>query len=125
MKGNVMRGSAVSAALCALLALGAAGRQASASDQTTTGPGNAAAVALSAKSPLVRSAKGFLLQEVALIGNSGLREATRDAIANDATCVRHRAGVDGERKAAILDRLIAEGLVAREDDARIPGGLLA
>src|ERR1700687_3676677 len=118
-----MPGFAVRAALCALLALAAGGRQAAASDQTTTGPGNDAAVALSAKSPLVKSAKGFLLQEVALIGNAELREETRDAIAKDAPCVRHRAGLYGERKAAILDLLIAQGLVAPEDDARVPGGL--
>jgi hypothetical protein len=112
-------------AVCAMLLFIIVERDAVAADQSSPGPGNPAAIALSAKSPLVRSAKEFLLHEVALIGNPTLREATRDAIANDATCIRHRAGLDAEKKAALLDRLKAEGLVAAEDEERIPGGLLA
>jgi hypothetical protein len=112
-------------AVCAMLLFIIVERDAVAADQSSPGPGNPAAIAISAKSPLVRSAKEFLLHEVALIGNPTLREATRDAIANDATCIRHRAGLDAEKKAALLDRLKAEGLVAAEDEERIPGGLLA
>src|SRR5258708_6539724 len=120
-----MRGFVNNVATGALILWAAGASPAGAADQGSVGPGNAAAMALSAASPLVKSAKAFLMQEVALIGNAGLREATTDAIANDATCVRHRAGLDLAKKTALLDRLKSEGLVASEDDERIPGGLLA
>jgi hypothetical protein len=120
-----MRDLAGRVAVCVVLSLALAERSAAAADQTMPGPGNAAAIALSAKSPLVKSAKEFLLHEVELIRNPVLREATLDAIANDATCVNHRAGLDAEKKAALLDQLKSEGLVAAEDDERVPGGLLA
>jgi hypothetical protein len=120
-----MRDLAFRIALSAVVALLACGGPVAAADQTTIGAGNGAAMTLGASSPLVKSAKAFLLHEVAAIANPALREATRDAIANDATCVRHRAGLDFEKKTAILEQLKAAGLIAPEDDARIPGGLLA
>src|SRR5260370_11115054 len=120
-----MRDLAFRIALCAVVALLACAGPVAAADQTTIGAGNGAAMMLGASSPLVKSAKAFLLHEVAAIANPALRDATRDAIANDATCLRHRAGLDFERKTAILEQLKAAGLIAPEDDARIPGGVLA
>ncbi len=71
---------------------------ASADDQTKTGAGNAAAIALAKKSPIVRSAYEFLLAQAARIKDNKLRKETLDALGNDDTCVRHRAGLTVHKK---------------------------
>src|SRR5690242_17474223 len=94
-------------------------------DQTVPGAGNAAAVSLSSKSPMVQSAKDFLVGRINSINNSTVRAITLDAIANPATCVAHRAGLRDADKAAIQQALLAAGLVDTHDDSTFPGGLRA
>jgi hypothetical protein len=96
-----------------------------AQDQSTPGAGNAAAVALSQKSPIVQSGFNFLIQQAGRLRGDNLRRATLDAIANPATCVKHRSGLTDEKKNAILQTLISEGLVDTHDDPTFPGGLRA
>jgi len=96
-----------------------------AQNQTVPGPGNAAAVNLSNKSPMVQSAKEYLLKNIKNIGDAGVRAVTLDAISNPTTCVAHRAGVDDVQKDAILQQLIAAGLVDVRDNGSFPGGLKA
>ncbi|HKW63663.1 MAG TPA: hypothetical protein VJN89_14025 [Candidatus Acidoferrum sp.] len=101
------------------------GQPALGADQTVPGAGNAAAVTLSSKSPMVQSAKEFLVGRINSIGNSGIRAITLDAVANPATCVAHRAGLQDADKSAILQALVAAGLVDTRDDSTFPGGLRA
>jgi len=98
---------------------------AAAADQTVPGVGNAAAVALANQSPIVRSARWFLSARAASMHSSLLRDATIDALDNPNTCVYHRANVDDAKKALILQKLRAAGLVDPADDATFPGGLKA
>lgn len=107
------------------MTLGLVPQPAPAADQTVPGAGNAAAMALSSKSPMVQSAKEFLLGRINLIDNSAIRAITLDAIANPTTCATHRAGLKDSDKDAILQTLIAAGLVDERDDAAFPGGLKA
>lgn len=95
-----------------------------AADQTIPGSGNAAAISLSQKSPLVRSAQQFLVQQVREIEKANLRKATLDAIANPKTCVMHRSGVADSQKQVILQNLVQAGLVDPADDSTFPGGIM-
>src|SRR5438034_1374992 len=92
------------------------GQPAQGADQTVPGAGNDAAVTLSNKSPMVQSAKEFLVAHLNSIDNSSIRVITLDAIANPSTCVAHRGGVKDVDKSAILHALIAAGLVDTRDD---------
>jgi len=94
-------------------------------DQTIPGLGNATAIKLGKKSPLVRTATRLLVESAEKIENTKLRTATLDAIANPDTCVRHRVGVTEETKASILQQLTQAGLVAVGDNTTFPGGLKA
>src|SRR5260370_41477797 len=105
--------------------LGLAVLPAHAQDQTVPGAGNAAAMALSNKSPMVQSAKEFLLKNITKIDDASVRAITLDAIANPATCVTHRAGLKESDKNTILQELIAAGLVDVRDNSTFPGGLKA
>jgi len=93
--------------------------------QTQPGAGNANAIALSQKSPMVQSAFQFLISQAESLKDPKLRRQTLDAIANPHTCITHRAGVDDAKKKAILQQLLAAGLVDPNDDKTFPGGLLA
>jgi hypothetical protein len=93
--------------------------------QTTPGAGNANAVALAQKSPIVQSAFRFLLSQTDSLKDRHLRRETEDAIGNPKTCVQHRAGITAAKKAALLQQLLTAGLVDSNDDATFPGGLLA
>lgn len=101
------------------------GQLARGADQSAPGAGNAAAVALSSKSPMVQSAREFLVARINSIDNSTIRAITLDAINNPSTCVAHRAGLKDADKAAILQVLITAGLVDTRDDSTFPGGLRA
>src|SRR5260370_8116486 len=105
--------------------LGLAAEPARAADQTVPGTGNATAIALSSKSPMVQSAREFLLERIKKIDDAGIRHITVDAIANATNCVTHRAGLKDSQKDAILQALIAAGLVDTRDDATFPNGLKA
>jgi hypothetical protein len=105
--------------------LGLAAQPARAADQTVPGAGNATAMALSSKSPMVQSAREFLLGQINNIGNATIRAATLDAVANPQTCVTHRAGLTATGKQTIVQQLIAAGLVDTADGSAFPGGLIA
>src|SRR5712691_6896060 len=109
----------------ASVTLGQAAQPARAADQTVPGAGNATAIALSSKSPMVQSAKEFLLERIKKIDNPTTRAITLDAIANPTTCVAHRAGLTESQKDTILQELIVAGLVDTRDDATFPNGLKA
>src|SRR5258708_1026960 len=93
------------------VSLGLAVLPACAQDQTVPGPGNATAISLSNKSPMVQSAREFLLKNIKRIDDASVRAITLDAIANPTTCVAHRAGLQESDKNTILQELIAPGLV--------------
>jgi len=105
--------------------LGLAALPARAQDQTVPGAGNATAITLSNKSPMVQSAKQFLLNNINRIDDASVRAITLDAIANSTTCVAHRANLTQSDKNAILQALIAAGLVDVRDNGTFPGGLSA
>jgi hypothetical protein len=96
-----------------------------AQDQTVPGAGNAAAVALSNKSPMVQSAKDLLLKNTKKIDDASIKAITLDAIGNPTTCVAHRVGLQENDKNTILQELIAAGLVDVRDNSTFPGGLKA
>lgn len=105
--------------------LGLAAQPGQAADQTVPGAGNATAIDLANKSPIVQSAKVFLVGQINNVGNATIRAATLDAIGNPQTCVRHRAGLTASDKRTILAQLIAAGLVDTGDGSNFPGGLIA
>src|SRR5258708_14042051 len=86
--------------------LGLAVLPACAQDQTVPGAGNATAITLSNKSPMVQSAKQFLLNNINKIDDPSVRPITLDAIANPPTCVAHRANLTHSDKNASLHALI-------------------
>lgn len=94
-------------------------------DQTVPGAGNATAIALSEKSPMVQSAKVFLLGQINNIRDATIRASTLDAIGNPQTCVTHRAGLTASDKQTIVQQLIVAGLVNTADGSTFPGGLIA
>src|SRR5262245_12848733 len=96
-----------------------------ADDQTKTGAGNSAAIALAKKSPLVLSAHDFLLEQASHIRDAKLRNETLDALGNEDTCIRHRASLSDAQKDAIVQTLLAQGLVNPSDAAGIQGGTKA
>ncbi|HWY43020.1 MAG TPA: hypothetical protein VNX66_05965 [Candidatus Sulfotelmatobacter sp.] len=97
---------------------------AKADDQTKTGAGNPAAIALAKKSPLVQSAYKFLLTQAAKVKDDKLRKETLDAL-GDAPCVRHRANLTDAQKDSIIQTLIAQKLVNPVDAASLNGGVKA
>jgi hypothetical protein len=97
---------------------------ANAADQTQPGAGNAAAVVLADRSPLVRSAVRFLSLQATQIRNRDLRNATLDILANPHTCARHRIGLGSDAaKDAVIDALTTAGLVNPADATTFSGGL--
>jgi hypothetical protein len=89
----------------------AAGQTTTFIDQTKPGAGNAAAAALASDSELIRSAYEFLKRQIGRIQDPKIRSATTDALTNPNTCIASRAGLTDERKTAILQTLIKEGLM--------------
>lgn len=94
-----------------------------ADDQTKPGAGNAAAIALAKKSPIVESAYQFLLSQAQRIEDTTLRKQTLDALGDP--CIRHRAHLTDAEKEAIVATLTAQGLVNPADAASIIGGVKA
>ena len=94
-------------------------------DQTKMGAWNAEAVKLASSSALVRSAMAFIKAQATQIKDPKVREQTEDAVFNGETCVKSRANLTAERKQQIVDTLVAEGLIDKEETGRIPGGLVA
>jgi hypothetical protein len=102
-----------------------AGSAAFAGDQTVPGAGNAKAVAIASKSPMVQSAYAFLLSQAGKIKDVKLRQETLDALSNPQTCVTHRALLTAAQKNTIVQTLVAEGLLNLADGASITGGAAA
>ena len=94
-------------------------------DQTKPGAGNAAAQTLAAKSPLVQSAYKLLKARTYQIKDGLIRSQTLDAIANERTCVKHRAGITESDKTKIVDELESAGLIDPADGGKFPGGAVA
>ncbi len=96
-----------------------------AADQTIPGAGNATAIDLAQKSPLVQTSQNFLVQQAKQIQDGGLKVATLDAINNVKTCVTHRARLDDSKKSVIVQQLQAAGLLDPADETTFPGGYQA
>jgi hypothetical protein len=94
-------------------------------DQTIAGAGNAAAMALADRSPLVKSALVRIEGQIATISDAGLRTASHDALFNPDTCVTHRARLTEPDKKAILAELQQQGLFKTTDADAFPGGAMA
>ena len=112
-------------AAVSLLAAGAASA-ARADDQTVPGAGNADATATAKGSPLVQSAYKQLQATLrANVSNPPLLAQTMDALFNASTCVTHRANLTVAQKTAIMNQIIAAGLVNPNDGNSIQGGVYA
>ena len=97
-----------------------------AADQTVPGAGNATAAATAAASPRVRAAERFLIEQAAHITDRGIRSETLDILSNPHVCIRHRIGLStAAAKDAVIQKLVAAGLVNPDDGASFPGGLRA
>ncbi|MEH1982372.1 MAG: hypothetical protein V7L27_24400 [Nostoc sp.] len=94
-------------------------------NQQVLGAGNTEAIRLAEKSPLVQSAKIFLVNQTEKIKDIKLRKATLDAIDNPTTCIMHRSGLTDGKKQEIVEQLLKVGLVDAADDMTFPGGLIA
>jgi hypothetical protein len=94
-------------------------------DQTIPGAGNAAAMALADRSPLVKSALARIEGQISTISDPGLRAATHDALFNPDTCVSHRARLAESDKKAVVAELQQQGLLNATDADAFPGGALA
>jgi hypothetical protein len=97
----------------------------SAADQTILGAGNALAEQIAGRSALVQSAKQTLNQNARGIHDSNIRSTTLDMIANPATCVMHRIGVNDAKKDVIIQSLLNANLINPSDAAGIVGGVKA
>src|SRR5450631_624239 len=93
-------------------------------DQTIPGAGNAAAIALADRSPLVKSALARIEGQISTISDAGLRAATHDTLFNRATCVTHRARLTETDKNAILAELQQQGLFNTTDADAFAGGAM-
>jgi hypothetical protein len=94
-------------------------------DQTVPGPGNARAVALAASSRLVSSGRHVLERHLDRIQDATLRRATRNALLDADTCIAHRADLTDADKDAIVQQLLAAGLLNSGEAASFPGGARA
>ena len=86
------------------------------------GAGNANAAVLAQKSPAVQTAYQFLIRQAQQLQDAHLRAQTLDAISNPGTCIEHRANLTPAKQAAIVQQLLAAGLLD-PNDASFPGGL--
>ncbi|GAC1347215.1 MAG: hypothetical protein NVS2B9_06780 [Myxococcales bacterium] len=80
---------------------------------------------IASASPLVRAAFRATGERARRIAEPELRTATLDALFNEATCIRHRAGLNDAAKARIIGKLVSEGLLNPADGAAFPGGAQA
>ena len=92
-------------------------------DQTKPAVGNAAAIALAKKSPMVQSAYQFLLEQGERIQDAQLRKETLDALGDP--CIHHRAKLSEAQKDVIVATLLAQGLVNPANGSGITGGVKA
>ena len=111
----------VSAAVCSLFT----SLPALAADQTVPGAGNADAIDTARASDRVRDADEFLVRQAGHIRDRQLRRETLDIMTSRVVCAHHRQGLDDAQKDAIVQQLIAAGLVNPADGASITGGVKA
>jgi hypothetical protein len=112
--------------LLAAAALLATACTAFADDQTQIGAGNADAAATASHSPLVMSAYAQLKARLqASVTNPAILAQTMDGLFNPTTCVMHRANLTTAQKQAIVNQIIAAGLVNPADGNSITGGVYA
>ena len=83
-----------------------------AADQSKPGEGNQRAMQLAADSPLVESARVYLMRQASRIQDAKLRANTQELLTNSDFCIASRVGVTAERKDELLKQLLAEGLLA-------------
>lgn len=88
------------------------------------GAGNAEAGRIAQSAAPVRAAMGDIAAIIAALPPGPVRDATREALLDPATCVRHRAGLDAAAREALLDRLIGEDLIAKPADGGARAALL-
>jgi hypothetical protein len=108
-----------------VLLVAASSTTALAADQTVVGSGNALGEQVARASPLIQGKMSYLVEQARRISDPQLRHETLDALTNSHTCIRHRAGLSASDQRAIVDALVAQGLVNPALDATHPGGLLA
>jgi hypothetical protein len=114
--------SCLLAATAMLATIGAA----RADDQTQVGAGNAIATATASHSQLVTSAYTRLKERLqASVTNTTILNATMDGLFNPDTCVQHRANLTVAQKQAIVNQIVAAGLVNPADGNSITGGIYA
>lgn len=95
-----------------------------ANNQTTPGAGNARAVTIAHASPMVQSAYQFIIKQSQKLSDPNLQRQTSDALGNPQTCIAHRANLNAAQRQAIVNQLLAAGLLNPADDASFPGGLI-
>lgn len=98
---------------------------ATAADQSRPGAGNARAIAIADESPLVQSARQFLVAQARRIQDAKLRTATLEVIDNPGVCIAHRARLTKAQKDAVLSELLGQGLMDPADGVRFPNGSFA
>jgi hypothetical protein len=94
-------------------------------DQSTMGAWNGEATKLAKSSALANSAMAYIQSVITKIKDPQLKTETQDAVFNTETCIKSRANLTHEKKQAIVDKLVAEGLIDTSEAERIPGGLIA
>ncbi|MFC5519667.1 hypothetical protein [Polaromonas jejuensis] len=94
-------------------------------DQMQAGAGNARAMQLAQGSPLVTSSMQMLRDRLPELKSVPLRRHITELLDHEKACVRHRAGLNADDKARILDELAAAGLVDKTEAENIQGGLMA
>ncbi len=92
-------------------------------DQNQTGEGNELAIKLAAQSPLIESGRVYLNRQATRIQDSKLRENTIQLLTGKGFCVTSRAGLNAERKAAILKRLQNEELIGPGSENSMASGV--
>lgn len=97
-----------------------------AADQTQVGAGNATAVALAMRVPLVQSAMRYLVEQAEEIRDRDLKAATLDILKNPGICVIHRRGLaTATAQDAVVQRLLDKGLINSTDATSFPSGIRA
>jgi hypothetical protein len=97
-----------------------------AADQTLPGAGNAAALLVAERSPLVQSSLRFLVSQAERIHDKALRSASLDFLTNPQTCALHRRGLASQQaQDAIIEQLFTAGLISQADANMFPSGVRA
>lgn len=109
----------------AAIALGVAGQAAHAADQTVPGAGNALAATIAGNSALITSGLQRIRGVIEDIGDASLRHTVHDLLLNADVCIKHRANLTAAAKTAIVNQLLAEGLIGEHSGDGIQGGLVA